>query len=91
MKNKSIYLLLVMVLVVSLFAGCGKETSSTEETKETQATSKEEVKTTEAEQTAEVTNTTLKWAVWDIASTTYYQPLIDAYKEVKPNVTIEMV
>lgn len=34
---------------------------------------------------------TLKWAVWDINSTTYYQPLIDAYTEKNSNVTIEMV
>lgn len=34
---------------------------------------------------------TLKWAVWDINATTYYQPLIDAYKEKKSNVTIEMI
>jgi len=34
---------------------------------------------------------TLKWAVWDIASTTYYQPLIDAYEAANKNVKIEMV
>jgi len=34
---------------------------------------------------------TLKWAVWDIASTTYYQPLIDAYEVANKNVKIEMV
>src|SRR5690554_4753684 len=34
---------------------------------------------------------TLKWAVWDINSTTYYQPLIDAYEEKNSNVKIEMV
>lgn len=35
--------------------------------------------------------TELVWAVWDINSTTYYQPLIDAYKAKNPNVTIRMV
>ena len=34
---------------------------------------------------------TLKWALWDISSTVYYQPLIDAYEEANPNVKIEMV
>ena len=34
---------------------------------------------------------TLKWAVWDINLTTYYQPLIDAYVADHPNVKIEMV
>lgn len=34
---------------------------------------------------------TLKWALWDVNSTTYYQPLIDAYEAENKNVTIEMV
>lgn len=34
---------------------------------------------------------TLKWALWDWEATAYYKPLIDAYKEIKPNVTIEYV
>ncbi len=34
---------------------------------------------------------TIKWAVWDQETTAYWQALVDAYKEVKPNVTIEMV
>lgn len=33
----------------------------------------------------------LKWALWDVSSTVYYQPLIDAYQAKNPNVTIEMV
>ena len=40
--------------------------------------------------TAEGT-TNLKWALWDIASTTYYEPLIKAYEAKNPNVTIEML
>ncbi len=35
--------------------------------------------------------TTLKWALWDISSTTYYEPLIAAYEKAHPNVTIEML
>jgi multiple sugar transport system substrate-binding protein len=35
--------------------------------------------------------TELVWAVWDINSTAYYQPLIDAYEAKNPNVTIRMV
>lgn len=34
---------------------------------------------------------TIKWAVWDQETTSYWQALVDAYKEVEPNVTIEMV
>ena len=33
----------------------------------------------------------LKWAMWDRDLTVYYQPLIDAYKAKKPNVTIELI
>ncbi len=35
--------------------------------------------------------TTLKWALWDINSTTYYKPLIEAYEAAHPNVKIEML
>jgi multiple sugar transport system substrate-binding protein len=37
------------------------------------------------------TPVTLKWAMWDRDLTVYYQPLIDAYKVQKPNVTIELI
>lgn len=36
-------------------------------------------------------DTILKWAVWDINLTTYYQPLIDAFEAANPGVKIEMV
>jgi len=35
--------------------------------------------------------TELVWAVWDINSTAYYKPIIDAYQAKTPNVTIRMV
>ena len=34
---------------------------------------------------------TLKWALWDISSTVYYEPLIEAYEAAHPGVRIEMV
>ena len=34
---------------------------------------------------------TLRFAVWDIEMVAYYAPLIEAYKEIAPHVTIEMV
>jgi len=34
---------------------------------------------------------TLKWAVWDIEMTAYYTPLIEAYKNIAPHVTVELV
>ena len=35
--------------------------------------------------------TTLTWAVWDIPTTAYYQPIIDAYQADHPNVKINMI
>lgn len=34
---------------------------------------------------------TIKWALWDISSTVYYQPLIDAFEASHPNIKVEMV
>lgn len=88
-------LVLILALTLSLFAGCGnKEVATEDKSEDTEVTSEETTDTTketkdEETSTEEVTN--LKWAVWDVASTTYYQPLIDGYKEINPNVSIEMV
>lgn len=35
--------------------------------------------------------TVLTWAVWDIPTTAYYQPLIEAYEAKNPDVTINMI
>ena len=34
---------------------------------------------------------TIKWAVWDQETTAYWKALVEAYKTVEPDVTIEMV
>lgn len=47
--------------------------------------------TKEAAATTAEGTTNLKWALWDIASTTYYEPLIKAYEAKNPNVKIEML
>jgi len=41
--------------------------------------------------TAAQGKTELVWAVWDINSTAYYEPIIKAYEAKHPNVTIRMV
>ncbi|WP_320128086.1 sugar ABC transporter substrate-binding protein [uncultured Sphaerochaeta sp.] len=46
---------------------------------------------TETAAPAASSTTTLKWALWDITSTTYYEPLIKAYEAAHPNVKIEML
>lgn len=46
---------------------------------------------TEAATSTPQGKTELTWAVWDINSTAYYQPIIDAYQAKNPNTTIKMV
>ncbi len=91
-KLKTMSLVTALLLTVGVMAGCGGKEAPPEtppantEDKAPETTPEEpkEDASTEAE-------TKLKWAVWDIASTTYYEPLIDGFKEVNPNVSIEMV
>ncbi|MDR2749648.1 MAG: sugar ABC transporter substrate-binding protein, partial [Clostridiales bacterium] len=52
------------------------------------APAKTEAPATEAPAT-ETPATVVKWALWDWDATAYYQPLIDAYKKIRPDVTIE--
>ena len=35
--------------------------------------------------------TTLTWAVWDYATTSYYDALIDAYEASHPDVNVEVI
>lgn len=105
--SKMLSLILVFIMVLSMFTGCGKkddetttnDDKSTENNTDTAEDSSSDT-TQDTEDTADTTEQTdntaeetinLKWAVWDIASTTYYQPLIDAFQEKNPNITIEMV
>lgn len=81
--KKLLSLALAAVLVLTLLAGCGGTTSSAPA-----STAAPAVSTPAAASDEPIT---MKWALWDIDATAYYQPLIDAYKEQNPNVTIEMV
>lgn len=88
MKKRALSLALACTMAVTALAGCGG--SSKETTAATTEASKAETKA--AETTASAGGqTTLKWSVWDISSTTYYQPLIDAFEKAHPDVKIEMV
>lgn len=89
-------------MVVSL-AGCGSSGTQTQApaTPETQQAQQEPAQAAPETQAADNQNAatdtasgdavTLKWAIWDKESTPYWQALVDAYKSVAPNVTIEMV
>lgn len=89
--KRSLSLLLSLGLVASLAACGGGTTPSTAPT--TAASTAPTAAATTAPTPAPATDepVALKWAVWDINLTTYYQPLIDAYTAQHPNVTIEMV
>ncbi|WP_367568564.1 extracellular solute-binding protein [Lacrimispora sp.] len=87
MKKRTLSIALACALAATSLAGCSGGSG------ETTAASAESSK---SETTAETSGaaggqTTLRWSVWDISSTTYYQPLIDAFEAANPDVKIEMV
>lgn len=92
--KKSAALLLMMSTAMSLLSGCGSNSTNTSAGASSPSTNTEASTETPKETTDTSSNgetTTLKWAVWDIAATTYYEPLITAYEDKNPNVKIEMV
>lgn len=90
MKKKVLSLVLTAAMMTTMLAGCGSsdDSSQTASTGEAPAASTEAASTQAA---ADGEQITLKWSIWDEASTPYWSALVDAYKEVAPNVTIEMV
>ena len=80
MKKRVVGLMLAAVMVVASLTGCGNNDGNKESSAQPSGGSQ-----TQAE------NVTLKWAIWDKETTAYWQALVDAYKEVAPNVTVEMV
>jgi multiple sugar transport system substrate-binding protein len=101
MKKKLISMLLAATMVASMTA-CGSSsstttdstsdtTSTTTDTTTTETTTQASTEAAAADTTSDAEPVTLKWAIWDKDTTAYWQALVDAYKEVAPNVTIEMV
>lgn len=88
MKKRLLGLTLACAMVATSLAGCGSKAAD-----ETTAAASQAATTAAAAEatTAAAGDTVLKWAVWDINLTTYYQPLIDAFEAKNPGVTIEMV
>ena len=95
MKKRILSTILAMAMVVANITACGSaaQTAPAEpaqtETTEAPAAEAPAAEAPAAEASDEPVN--LKWALWDVSSTVYYQPLIDAYTAAHPNVTIEMV
>ncbi len=81
MKKKIVSLLMVATMALSM-AGCGGAAENTA------ATGDASQPAAEAEGDGQVT---LKWAIWDKESTSYWQAMADAYTAANPNVTIDMV
>ena len=99
MKKKFLGLTLAASMVAASIAGCGgsgdettaaanTETTAAEAGGEETEAAGEETTAAEAASGEEVT---LKWSVWDISLTTYYEPLIEAFEAAHPGVTVEMV
>ncbi len=89
MKNlkKVLSLVLLLSVVLTMVSGCGSKGDG-DTAKEAAGT---EANTDKDSGGVSEKSTKIKWAVWDIALTTYYQPLIDAYTAKNPDVEIEMV
>ena len=97
MKKRLVSLTLAASLAAVSLAGCGGSDAAdaTTAAADTTAAPAAEGEDAKAEETtakaAEGENVTLKWSVWDISLTTYYEPLIEAFEAAHPGVTVEMV
>ena len=96
MKKRFVSLTLAASLAEVSLAGSGSsDADATTAAATTAADTTAAEKTEEAETTAQAAesgeNVTLKWSVWDISLTTYYEPLIEAFEASHPGVTVEMV
>ncbi len=97
MKKRLLGLTLACSMMAVSLAGCGGGSSEGDATTaaptaaETTTAAAAGGETTAAAVQAAEGDTVLKWAVWDISSTVYYQPLIDAFEAANPGVKIEMV
>lgn len=87
MKKRMLSIGLVCAMLTASLAGCA---SAPKDATKASSENSAETKQSDAAKTADG-KTTLKWSVWDISSTTYYQPLIDAFEKAHPDVKIEMV
>lgn len=97
MKKKLLSMLLTTAMVATVLTGCGSKEAAPAESKaadapaaSTEAASTEAAASTQAAE-APAEEVTLKWAIWDEASTPYWGELKSAYEAANPGVTIEMV
>ena len=86
MRRRFISSLLACSMIIASITGCGNANGEANGNSQAPAEN-----AANADQAAAGDAVKLKWALWDIASTAYYQKLIDAYTAEHPNVSIEMV
>lgn len=99
--KKTLALLISMLMVLTLFAGCTGNKPATDTSPTVTPESPTPVPDSPQTQAPEspagdsaapaepAQPVTLKWAIWDYDITAYYKALIDAYKVVHPEVTIQ--
>ncbi len=93
MKKKILSVLLSAIMLTSVLAGCGSENAGTADasTKESEMVKDSEETPAQDNTDAEAEEITLKWAIWDKDTTPYWTPIKEAYEELHPNITIELV
>lgn len=98
MKKRWMSLALAAGIAVIGLAGCGAKTqegasasANAAESQAAQAADSTAVSQTAQTESKAEGNVTLKWAVWDVNKTPYYQPLIDSFEAAHPDVKVEMV
>lgn len=95
--QKVLGILLTVALATTSFVGCSSGSSNTSSSSTSTSTDSSKTSETTNKDTSSAPVETkqeevkLKWVVWDKDSTAYLQPAIDAYKQIKPNVTIELL
>lgn len=92
MKKKVLSMLLATTMLATLFTGCGssEQPAASSEAAAPAASSEAPAASSEAAAPA-AEPVTLKWAIWDEATTAYWGDLKNAYEASHPGVTIEMV
>lgn len=80
---------LIVMLVAGLIAGCSGNGGNSGGTNAPTSTPTNNATNAPEEKGNDPVN--LKWALWDWEATAYYEPLIEAYTEANPHVTIEYV
>ncbi|GBF71860.1 ABC transporter substrate-binding protein [Paenibacillus sp. 598K] len=80
---------LTVMLAAGMLAGCGGNNNGGTPAPEKTPANSTNTANAPAEKGDEPV--TLKWALWDWEATAYYEPLIKAYTDANPHVTIEYV